>query len=318
MKSKSELRNILEKAFLALVLLFLGRYLYKNYESFRALDLTLNAGALAAAVFMHFIYKFMQASLWHYITWMNGCAIRWRNAVWAYFYSILGKYIPGKVFMLLARIPAYEEAGVPARKVTVCFFLENICTLLGAAFLFIASLQFFPNQILGQYKGATLALIAAFVVCIHPRVINCVLRPLEQLLKKDLKVSISYPQMLSVVFLFVLNWIVLGFGFYMLTCSIYPLSMSRFLYVSGIFGLSVIIGILAVFAPSGLGVREGIIVLGLGAVMPQEYAVIVSVVSRIWMTLSELSVIGVAWCMEHLWNLRDKCPEDRGQKGLKD
>ena len=52
----------------------------------------------------------------------------------------------------------------------------------------------------------------------------------------------------------------------------------EFLYVAGIYGLSCIIGILAVFAPSGLGVREGIMLLGLGLVMPKEYAVIISII----------------------------------------
>ena len=47
------------------------------------------------------------------MTKLNHCGIGYFKAITAYLYSILGKYIPGKVFMLLARIPAYEEEGGP-------------------------------------------------------------------------------------------------------------------------------------------------------------------------------------------------------------
>ena len=96
------------------------------------------------------------------------------------------------------------------------------------------------------------------------------------------------------VLLFICNWLVVGVGFYMLVCSIYPVPASQFLYVAGIDGLSCIIGILAVFTPSGLGVREGIILLGLGLIMPKEYAVIISLVTRLWQTVAEFMLIGIA------------------------
>ena len=134
--------------FLLLVAVFLVRYFYKNYDSYKNLDVEINWLVFTGAVLFYFLYKVTLASLWHYITKLNHCSIKYFKAITAYLYSILGKYIPGKVFMLLARVPAYEEGGAPIRKVTVCFFLENICTLLGAAFLFLVSLFFFPNDLL--------------------------------------------------------------------------------------------------------------------------------------------------------------------------
>ena len=132
---KKRWMKILKYGFLVLVVIFLARYFYKNSESYRNLDVSINWAVFAGAVGFYFLYKITLASLWHYMTKLNQCGIGYFRAITAYLYSILGKYIPGKVFMLLARIPAYEEAGAPIRKVTICFFLENICTLLGAAFL---------------------------------------------------------------------------------------------------------------------------------------------------------------------------------------
>ena len=62
--------------------------------------------------------------------------------------------------------------------------------------------------------------------------------------------------------------------------------------------VSAIMGILAVFAPSGLGVREGIIVAGLMLIMPESDAMIISVVSRLWQTIPELLLVVLAF----LWS----------------
>lgn len=298
---KKKWMKILKYGFLILVVIFLARYFYKNSESYRNLDVSINWAVFAGAVGFYFLYKITLASLWHYMTRLNQCGIGYFRAVTAYLYSILGKYIPGKVFMLLARIPAYEEAGAPIRKVTICFFLENICTLLGAAFLFLVSLLFFPNDILADYTWATVGLVVVFFICINPKIINFFLKIMEKLIhKKDMQIPITYKQMLKVVLLFIGNWLIVGIGFYMLAYSIYPIPLSQMLYTAGIFGLSCIIGILAIFAPSGLGVREGILVLGLGLIMPSEYAVIISIISRLWMTVSELALIGIAFVVNQV------------------
>lgn len=293
---KQKIIKVSKVIFLILVAVFLVRYFYRNYDDFKNLDVKINWAVFVLSIFFYFIYKYTLASLWHYITKLNRCSITYSKAVTTYLYSILGKYIPGKVFMLLARVPAYEEEGAPIRKVTICFFLENICTLLGAAFLFLISLFFFPNELLNDYKWLTIGLVILFFICINPKIINFFLRILEKFIKKkDLVIPISYGQMIKVVLLFICNWLVVGTGFYMLTCSIYPVPASEFLYVAGVYGLSCIIGILAVFAPSGIGVREGIMLLGLGLVMPSEYAMIISIVSRLWQTVAELILIGIAF-----------------------
>ncbi len=299
--------KVLKYGFLVLVAIFLARYFYENADTYRNLNVTIHWPVFAGAVGFYFLYKITLASLRHYMTKLNGCGINYFKAITAYLYSILGKYIPGKVFMLLARIPAYEEAGAPIRKVTICFFLENICTLLGAAFLFLVSLLFFPNDLLADYQWAAIALVVVFFICINPKIINFFLRILEKVIhKKDMEIPITYGEMIKVVLLFIGNWVIVGIGFYMLTCSIYPIPMSEMLYSAGIFGLSCIIGILAIFAPSGLGVREGILVLGLGLIMPEEYAVIISIVSRLWMTVSELALIGIAFVVNQVMGRRKK------------
>ena len=290
-KTKKYLSHGIKILFLILVVYFLGKYFIDNRDVIKNMDWHLDWISVMISFLFYFAYMITLASLWHYITKLNQCSIGHFDAVIAYLSSIPGKYIPGKVFLLMARCPAYEKANQPIRKVTICFFLENICTLLGAAFLFLISLFFFPNDLLSQYAWLTVILIILFFIFIHPRIINFFLRIAGKLLKKDMEIPMSYPDMLRVVVLFICNWLVAGSGFFMLVHAIYPVTASQWLYVGGIYGLSTIIGILALFAPSGLGVREGILIAGLLLIMPEEYAVTISLITRLWQTVAEIFLV---------------------------
>ena len=308
--SKKKYKKIIKLIFVLLVIVFLAYHFYSNRKDYAQINLSgINIKTLGLAVLIHFVYKIMQASLWHYITYLNDCSIKWWDAVVAYLISIFGKYIPGKVFMLFARVPAYEEKGKSIARVSASFLIENVCTLLGAAFLFLISLIFIPSNVLNEmsgvyekYKWAILIVIVLFFVCIHPTIINFFLGILQKLTKKDnLKIPMTYPQMLKVVVLFILNWFVLGVGYYLVVYSLYPIGTEYLLYVGGVFGLSVMAGILALFAPGGAGVREGVMIILLTLIIPEEpniadaYAVSIAILARLWMTVSEFSVIGLGY-----------------------
>ena len=294
--SKKQILKGLKILFGVLVVVFLVWYFWKNWDEFSDKIMNVDMGIFVLSMLFYFVYKFTLASLWHYITKLNNCSIKYEKAVTSYLYSILGKYIPGKVFMLAARLTYYKEEDAPLSKVTVCYFIENISTQLGAAMLFIVSLLFFPNELLENYKWATVALIVLFFVCIHPKIINFFLGLIGKIFKKDLRIPMKYTQMLKVVLLFIGNWLIVGVGFFILTKSIYPaVEYSQLLFCAGIWGISAIMGILAIFAPSGLGVREGIIVAGLCLIMPQSDAMVVSVVSRLWQTIPELLLVVLAF-----------------------
>ncbi len=290
--NSNRILTVCKAVFGVLAVGFIVWYFVQNWDEFSSTLANVNIGIFVFSMLFYFVYKLTLASLWHYITKINGCSIKYEKAVTGYLYSILGKYIPGKVFMLAARLTYYKEEDAPLSKVTVCFFIENVCTLLGAAMLFIVSLFFFPNELLENYKWITFLLIAVFFVVIHPKIINLVLKLVGKIFRKKLEIPMKYSQMIKVVLLFIANWLIIGTGFYILAKSICPaLELSQLLFCAGIWGVSAIIGILAIFAPSGLGVREGIIVAGLMLIMPQNEAVVISVVSRLWQTIPELILV---------------------------
>lgn len=102
--NKDKLLKALKIIFGVLVVVFLAWYFRKNWDEFSEKIMSVNIGIFIVSMLFYFVYKITLASLWHYITKINGCSIRYEKAVTSYLYSILGKYIPGKVFMLAARL----------------------------------------------------------------------------------------------------------------------------------------------------------------------------------------------------------------------
>jgi uncharacterized membrane protein YbhN (UPF0104 family) len=72
------------------------------------------------------------------------------------------------------------------------------------------------------------------------------------------------------------------------------------LFLTGALAISSTLGLIALFAPSGLGVREGALVYLLSFMMATPVAVIISVLTRIWMTLIEIGLIGVVYLLRQL------------------
>ncbi len=291
-----KLLNYIKIVFVISVVIFLARFLIKNIEELRALDFRFNYYQLSIAFIFFIIYKFTQGLLWHYITKKNRANIALDKAIISYFYSQLGKFIPGKVFLLGGRLYFYHKEGISNKKTTFCFFIENICTLLGAAFLFLGSLFFIDVPLFREYRSQAIFLVFLLVIIIHPRLLQAIINvPLKMLKRETVTLDIKYRDILGFVFLFTINWFIVGMGFYILVNSIYPVGAENIFYISGSFGLAVIIGLLSLFAPSGIGVREGIMIFALKNIMPQTAAVVVSVVARLWMTAGELLLVGVVY-----------------------
>lgn len=74
-----------------------------------------------------------------------------------------------------------------------------------------------------------------------------------------------------------------GTAYYFITLGVYPsLKLTDAAFVIGAASMASAISMLAVFAPGGLGVREGVQALLLALVMPAPIALVVVVVTRVW------------------------------------
>jgi hypothetical protein len=216
-----------------------------------------------------------------------------------WFYSQLGKYLPGKIWLFLSRFHFYESKGQSKKVISVAIYLEVVTMIVAAGLIFLAALILF-KEMQSVYSGKTfwwivLTFMLAFV-CLHPRILERILNwTLVRFKREPVSLSMSYLDILFVLFVCIVSWVIGGIGFYLFVDSVYPVTPPYILFLTGALAISSTLGLIAIFAPSGLGVREGALVYILSFMMATPVAVILSILTRIWITLIEIGLIGMVY-----------------------
>jgi uncharacterized membrane protein YbhN (UPF0104 family) len=139
------------------------------------------------------------------------------------------------------------------------------------------------------------AVALGLIVVTHPVVLRSGINTALRLARQPaLEFQLRWRDVVAWTLLMSVNWLVLGAGFYLVLRAVIDLPPGLYLFVTGAFAVAGIIGVLALFAPSGIGVREGVMTFVLGAVLPAAVAAIAAILARIWITLAEALCSGIA------------------------
>lgn len=221
--------------------------------------------------------------------------------IFVYAKSWMGRYIPGTAPWILSRIYFAAQHGVSKKKLAVSSLLEGglkIVVMMALAILFLA----IDSRSSGVFGPNTqLILFSAFVVCIVamlPSVFNFLVTTAYRLLRrKNLEAShlADFKTIGVGAGLYAIGSIINGLSLFFIAKAVYPeLSYSDLVYVVGSGSLASAAGMLAVFAPSGIGVREGIQLLLLSVIMPAEFALIITVTTRLWSVAIDFAFFGLS------------------------
>ncbi len=212
--------------------------------------------------------------------------------------SIFAKYIPGKVLIIVGRA-AYISAqrNYPLSRISMLSLNAQFISLwvgltLGTTGLFI----------LGEllvWKWFILFLWTSLTVIIFSKAVHVIL---EKAIKLICRKEILIPQLNVISVLRVMPWFLAcwgcwGIGFYLLASSL----QTQYLPIVAclIYPLCGTLGILAVIAPGGIGVREGLLtgcllMTGLSA----TEAAAISVASRLWFLIGEIFIFVYGWILD--------------------
>ena len=148
-------------------------------------------------------------------------------------------------------------------------------------------------------------LIVFAVVCailMHPRVFRPVAGRLLRRFGVPALDPLPFPTMVGLLGYYCLTWLVAGFGLYFLIRSVgdNP-GIATVAFLGGTAAVGAIVAVVAVFAPSGLGVREASMYGLLIAVTSNSAALGATILNRLAITIVELALFGigiVAWRLD--------------------
>ncbi len=218
----------------------------------------------------------------------------------AWFLSQLGKYVPGKVTLFLVRLDAYR--GYSKRKVAVATGVEYIALLASASILILVALasasQIVPYYIQWVAGVGTFLFLLILWPPLSMRLVNWGFKLLK---REPIEEFPSYGLLLKFVGAYIFASLLNGMGLFFAINSLSPVNFTYFLIIAGIYEAAGLIGIAAVFAPSGIGVREGVLLLILPIFIPKPTVIVSTIAIRLIATITELFLSGVFVVAEKIW-----------------
>lgn len=274
-----------------LALIFSGWLLFSLVDVEQLQSKKIKWNWIAAALILNLFYIFLYSQIWHSVTRLYGVSIPRKFATAVYIFSNLGKYLPLKIVGITYRIAIYAERfnRAPYLVVRSCY-IETIASLLAGI---ISALILFPfnselSNTINWYWYPLIGALLFFILLEGPQ--RIIFSTAFRILKKQI------PDMTNVhggytilIIKYLVAWFVFGASLYFLCLGIgIQLSMSGYVTITGIYIIAGVAGILVFVIPSGIGVREGVLLVGLGTMMSASDAALITILARVSITFAEM------------------------------
>ena len=248
-------------------------------------------------LFVGFIFNTM--SQYKFLAHAN-YAIRGRHALAMVGLNVFGKYIPGKMWMVVgSAVYVAEKSGYALVDLSVMFLQAQIIGIWCGLTLGIAGLLISNSLNYVSWMGC-LILVGASAILFSRTAHDAV----ERLVNRFKTTPIKLPRLAirsTIILLpwFFGSWLSWGIGFYLLTASLTDHTIP--LSIIFCFPLAGTLGILFLLAPGGIGIREGLMVGYLSQLnISLADAITIAAASRLWFLIGELFIFAAGFCA-HRW-----------------
>jgi len=227
--------------------------------------------------------------------------------------SIFGKYMPGKLWMIMGKSGyVAAEKPYPLKALSIAFCHVQVLILWCGIVLGGIGLLFL-NGFSASYAVSLAVIVLSTVLLFSKRIQDGCEFLVESIFRRRVPLFFLPPsRVLGLLHWFFGRWVIWGLSFF---CLVWGLSESQPpLSTIFCFPLAGTIGIIALFSPGGIGIREGAIVSYLvmaGYDLPR--AVTISAASRLWFLIGECFMF-VSGQIAHLRHEKMPNSESDGHK----
>lgn len=257
------------------------------------------ASVLTAATYLY------QVRIWvHTMGWWDQ-RLPYLPALRIWFVANLARFIPGIVWQFAGVAAMVREYRVSAVAATAAILLQQIVLFATGVGLTAA----LAPALLGPWAGtlpsglaaALAALGLGLVILLLPRALPLAGRLLERITGSPGRWPLPRPVAFAayVVSLGV-SWVVYGVSFWLFAAAMLPQGAPDLLVASSAFVASYVAGLLAVFAPAGLVVREAAMVVVLSPIVGGGQALALAIGSRLWLIAVEITTAVLVVAVYHL------------------
>jgi glycosyltransferase 2 family protein len=238
---------------------------------------------LAGAFVLYVASQVIAATAWKQVLEVFSVRLTPRRAETQLLVSQIGKYIPGNVAHLLGRLALARTDGLASAVVGLAMLVE-ICLVLVAGGLLLAILLLLApdlvRTLLPSFDQAGSQRLSIFFFGFLFAGISLGIWFLAKKVSQRSQTSIQPLVAFKPLALHLTNFLILGLSLALVMQAIAPGSDSGIALPLSVFVAAWTIGFLTPGSPGGIGVREGLLVLGIGAAIGEGPALAVALVHR--------------------------------------
>jgi uncharacterized membrane protein YbhN (UPF0104 family) len=298
------IRRALQLAWVGLVIVFIALALLSQWETIRAIEWTPERlGWIGLALVATLLRRLAGGLRWFWIVQLFGNqdqVISLRQCLRVYFVANIATYLPGTYWFIPGRIVMNSKQGMSALQTGVSTLLEHYLLILSGALLGLLGLELMAD-LLGlpvQSFWWVLLVIAAGMVAIHPRSLRLMTNLMARALRlPPVEINVRYATLALHLLWSVVIWMLGAASLLFLAKAFLPqIGLDQLGIFSAIFAVSWLIGFFTPFAPSGIGVREGVIGLAFTALgIPLSITVLLAALSRLLIIFEDVfwAIVGV-------------------------
>ena len=283
------LRRLLQTVWIALIGFFVAVAIISQWDTIRKIEWNSERlSFIGPAIEATLCRRLSGGVLWMWIVRLfgKGQDISVRQSLRVYFISNLATYIPGTYWFIPGRMVMNNKHGVSALQTGASTLLEQLLIILSGAFVSLLAVNLVAEQLHFQVESFwwVLFIIVVGLIAIHPRSIHFMLNQMARVLKiEPVSLSLSYGTTLLLLAWALVIWLMGALTLLFLAKAFVPeIPLNQVGTFGAIFAISWLIGFFTPFAPSGIGVREGIMGLAFVAIgIPTAITVLLAALSRV-------------------------------------
>lgn len=287
-------KPVFKLSYFGILFAVVAYYLSKWGDRFYSLVSEANAGTIPLVFVCLFGANLMYIFIYYYIYQRMRVRVSFLKVFRIMSLANLGKYIPGKILFVGNYFLLSREAGIGSRDVGTSFVISQCLWFVSACIFTIPVISVLSSSL--KYSIVFLPLVTGLII--HPKILNSILSLLGKIAQKftkpgqeiSLQISehISYALYAKITLLYILGWIIAGLGVYFGVLAFYPIGIKDLPICFSSIAISTIVGFMVIFAPAGLGVREGVGTVILAPVVSIETAFLVMLMLRLIGVIIEL------------------------------
>jgi len=233
--------------------------------------------------------------------------------MYVWFKSLMARYVPGNVLMVMGRVMMVQPYGVPKRVSLTSVAYEQALLAASAVTAIAVVLPLWPeHQDVSQLIWLVLIVPPIAIFCLHPSILgrlgNFVFRKLG---RDTIEEFLPFRSVIWMFFYYCVFWIVAGLGLFAMVRTVTEIGVTDLPIVIASTPLAWLVSVIVFILPSGLGVREGVYAFTLGFAFKDKYpdnyndmAILFALVIRFWQTLVEVGLVAIVMGMVKIRHIK--------------